>query len=197
MPEDVEMDAPQISTLRDEETPEPQPTPARTSKFRVKLLVNEKKAKRSTASTPSVPRKQPAPSVESEDEDEDEEEEDQLIDDDEDESKPPVPSASAGPVTEKRITAAKRGITSTGRGRGRGGGRRKAQLGRAGASQYSLPFRIGSLTDSTPSETASATIPASATLGSDTTIPSVSAPVGRKRGRGSGVPRAPRKRAPK
>ena len=122
MPEDVDMDAPQISTLRDEESPEPQQTPARTSKFRVKLLVNESKAKRPAGASASASRKHSAPSVESE-EDDDEEEEDQLIDDDEEDAKAAVPSPTI--FIEKRGTTAKRGA-STGRGRGRGGGRRKA-----------------------------------------------------------------------
>ena len=39
MADDVDMDAPQISTLREETTPEPNPTK---SKFRVKLVVHEK-----------------------------------------------------------------------------------------------------------------------------------------------------------
>src|ERR1700733_5144090 len=54
MDQDVDMDAPQISTLPEEETPPPQPT--RTSKFRVKLLVNE--AKGGSPSSNSVSRLQ-------------------------------------------------------------------------------------------------------------------------------------------
>ncbi|KAJ3545542.1 hypothetical protein NM688_g5614 [Phlebia brevispora] len=168
MPEDVEMDAPQISTLRDEETPEPQPTPARTSKFRVKLLVNENKAKRNGGSGPSASHKHSAPSVESEEEDEDEEEEeDQLIDDEDEESKTAVPSTAATP--DKRGTAAKRGTASTGRGRGRGGGRRKV-------ARTDTPTPSG--------------------LGSEATgTTSAPAPSGRKRGAGrGGGARAPRKR---
>ncbi|TFY63325.1 hypothetical protein EVJ58_g3323 [Rhodofomes roseus] len=85
---DVDMDAPQISTLREDNTPEP--TPARTSKFRVKLLVNE--GKRAGSHQSAAPRAH-AKRGSDEDEDEDEEEEDQLIDDDDDElSKPPPPA---------------------------------------------------------------------------------------------------------
>ena len=50
MTEDVDMDAPQISTLREETTPEP--NPAR-SKFRVKLLVGDKGGEGSKASSVS------------------------------------------------------------------------------------------------------------------------------------------------
>lgn len=92
MDEDVDMDAPQISTLREEETPPPQPSHARTHKFRVKLLVNENKGSGSPSS--SAARKAVAGQTEDEDgEDEDEEdEEDQLIDDDDDMNPtPPAP----------------------------------------------------------------------------------------------------------
>ncbi len=129
MPDDVEMDAPQIDTLREEETPEPQPaTPARTSKFRVKLLVNETKTKKAATSSS---RKQTAQNADSEDDDDDDDEEDQLIDDDDDEAKTAAPSPAPSP--EKRGTAAKRGTTTTGRGRGRGGGRRGRGQGRGGS----------------------------------------------------------------
>lgn len=93
MDEDVDMDAPQISTLREETTP----PPSRTSKFRVKLLVTDKKGK-GKSSSPSVattnkkavpipptlpPPPPPAPQARahSEDDVEEEDEEDQLIDD--------------------------------------------------------------------------------------------------------------------
>jgi len=119
MSEDVDMDAPQISTLREEETPEPQP--ARTSKFRVKLLVNEGKRSASMGSSASQKPTQ-AGSEEDEDEDE-EEEEDQLIDDDDDDVKPPPVVPVATPAVSTRGSPAKRG-------RGRGGRRRG---GRGGA----------------------------------------------------------------
>ncbi|KAH9929733.1 uncharacterized protein B0H18DRAFT_996001 [Fomitopsis serialis] len=111
------MDAPQISTLPDT----PEPAPARTSKFRVKLLVNEGKRASSHSSTAPHARTKRASD---EDEDEDEEEEDQLIDDDDDEPSRPSRSAHAiqpapvpTPSTSGRGQATKRG---QGRGRGRG-----------------------------------------------------------------------------
>lgn len=93
MDEDVDMDAPQISTLREETTP---PPPSRTSKFRVKLLVTEKKGKGKSSSPivsttnkkavplpPPPPPPPPAPQARahSDVDVEEEEEEDQLIDD--------------------------------------------------------------------------------------------------------------------
>lgn len=96
--EDVDMDAPQISTLREEDTP----PPTRTSKRVVKLLVVDKKGK-GKSSSPSIAlatRKNaqngPTP-VHSDEEVEEEEEEDQLIDDDElPTSTAPVPGTSSG-----------------------------------------------------------------------------------------------------
>lgn len=130
MQDDVDMDAPQISTLREEETPEPQPSLNRTSKFRVKLLVGEGKRVPSSSGTP---RKIPQGDSE-EDEEDDDDEEDQLIDDDEEEPKAPAPTPaiSAPPVVEKKGTVSKRGGATTGRGRGRGRGGRGAKAARMG-----------------------------------------------------------------
>ncbi|OBZ78641.1 hypothetical protein A0H81_01276 [Grifola frondosa] len=124
MNEDVEMDAPQISTLREESTPEPQPT---RTKFRVKLLVNDRKHAGSRASSVSRKLAQGDSDEEEEEdeEDEEEEEEDQLIDDDDDEVKSTTTTATL-PATAPPI----RGSPAK-RGRGRGGGRRKT--GRGGA----------------------------------------------------------------
>ncbi len=132
MPEDVEMDAPQISTLKDEDTPEPQP-PARQGKFRVKLLMGEGKSKRAASASSSPAHKPTAHAGESdeeEDDDDDEEEEDQLIDDDDDDDTkstilpgPPVSSP------EKRGSVTKRGSSTPRGGRGRGGGKRKGRSG--------------------------------------------------------------------
>lgn len=93
MDDDVDMDAPQISTLREE----PTPPPPRGSKFKVKLLVGDKKGKgkSSSPSVPtavrnSIPQTQTERPPQSGEEVDEEDEEDQLIDDDE-----PAPSISA------------------------------------------------------------------------------------------------------
>lgn len=77
MSTDVDMGTPQISTLREEETPPPQPSKG---KFRVNLLVGEKAG----SAGPSVKPKKSSvrESEEEEEEEQDELEEDQLIDDD-------------------------------------------------------------------------------------------------------------------
>lgn len=80
MNDDVDMEAPQISTLREEETPPPQrPNPTR-GKFRVNLLVGEKKG---TGSPSASGSRKIGGQSEEEDEEQDELEEDQLIDDEE------------------------------------------------------------------------------------------------------------------
>jgi hypothetical protein len=93
MDEDIDMDAPQISTLREDDSPSPVTShPARTSKFRVKLLLNEGKS--SALQSSSGPPKQ-APGLM--DDEDDEEEEDQLIDDEEDaRSNAPASGPSSG-----------------------------------------------------------------------------------------------------
>lgn len=90
---DIDMDAPQISTLREEETPPPQRTPPHSSRFRVKLVAKESgNAPSPSGSDPywftiGPPRSQQGGAGHTEDEDDDDDgsdEEDQLIDDDDD-----------------------------------------------------------------------------------------------------------------
>lgn len=121
--EDVEMDAPQISTLPEEGSPEPQQSVRATKPPRVKLRLSE--GKPPVASTSSSLSKQVGAS---EDEDDDEDEEDQLIDDDDDDVRPaptitiPVTLPPPPPVT---ITATRGTGSRRGVGRGRGGGRKR------------------------------------------------------------------------
>lgn len=100
--EDVGMEAPEISTLREEDTP----PPTRTSKLRVKLLLGDKKGK-GKSSSPSISlatRKnaQSGPTPSHSDQDVEEDEEDQLIDDDE------LPPASGTLAGTKRKAPAKK-----------------------------------------------------------------------------------------
>lgn len=87
MNSDADMDAPQISTLREEETPPPQdrPTPTR-GKFRVNLLVGKKDSanRREVPIAPAGSGSQRQAESEDDEEEQDELEEDQLIDDDDD-----------------------------------------------------------------------------------------------------------------
>lgn len=104
--DDVDMDAPQISTLREEETPPPQ-KPKASNARRGK---STKQAKTTTAWV-KPPRKE---HLTEEEYDEAEEEEDQLIDDDDDGMMKPMPPAALPPsgrsadTTPKRKAAVKR-----------------------------------------------------------------------------------------
>ncbi|KAF9469616.1 hypothetical protein BDZ94DRAFT_1242836 [Collybia nuda] len=102
--DDEDMDAPQISTLREEETPPPQ-KPKGSSARRGKSTKMPKTA-------PAWPK--PRKESHTEEEEEAEDEEDQLIDDDDDEMMKPLPPAALPPsarsadATPKRKAAAKR-----------------------------------------------------------------------------------------
>ncbi|CDO73122.1 hypothetical protein BN946_scf185007.g176 [Trametes cinnabarina] len=109
MTEDVDMDAPQISTLREDNSPEPQPAPP---KVRLKLLVSEKGQSSKAGSTSS---KHARADSDDDEDDEEDDEEDQLIDDDDDEVPKPTPSIPPPVAPAARGSPAKRGS------RGRGG----------------------------------------------------------------------------
>ena len=191
MTEDVDMDAPQISTLREETTPEP--NPARSSKFRVKLLVNDKAAEGPKAGSTSSKHGRPD-SDDDEDEDEDEEE-DQLIDDDDEEVPKPPPSVPPPVVAPVVATPPKRG----GRGRGRGGGRGRGRGGRGGAPVPGpgVTWFETAPSEATSSQDARADVwDPSSTPGSAVPTP----PTGRKKPgppKGSTMNRTTKKRVPK
>lgn len=118
---DIDMDAPQISTLReDDDTPPPAKT--RVSKFRVKLRVNEPSSSAPPSSSPRGPH---TPRDTEEDDEDEEDEEDQLADDDD--VPQPVPTIIPPVITTpSHSSSSKRGgHTTSGRGRGRGRGRGK------------------------------------------------------------------------
>ncbi|KAI0718922.1 hypothetical protein C8T65DRAFT_637391 [Cerioporus squamosus] len=170
MTEDVDMDAPQISTLRDEASPEPHPAP---SKFRVKLLVNNKSE---SSKAGSVSSKHGRADSDDDDDDDEDEEEDQLIDDDDDEVVKPAPAIPAQVAAPVAATPPKRG------GRGRGGGRGGRGRGRGRA-------------EATASQVASADVwdPSMAAGGS----PAAQPPARKKPGPPKGSQRGGRKKAPK
>ncbi|KAI8981166.1 hypothetical protein BD414DRAFT_491857 [Trametes punicea] len=140
MADDIDMDAPQISTLREETSPEPNPVP----KVRLKLLVNDRSQGSKAGSTSS---KHGRADSDEDDEDEDEEE-DQLIDDDDDDISKQAP-AIPPPVAPVRGSPAKRGS------RGRGGGRR----GRGGRGAGSMSGPGVGVFETMPSESTSAQEP--------------------------------------
>ncbi|KAH9897894.1 hypothetical protein C8Q73DRAFT_833992 [Cubamyces lactineus] len=142
MTEDVDMDAPQISTLRDETSPEPNPIP----KVRLKLSVDKGQSSKAGSTSSKHAR---ADSEEDDDED-DEDEEDQLIDDDDDDV--PVKPAPAIPPP---VSAPARGSPAKRGSRGRGGGRR----GRGGRGAASAPGPGVGVFETVPTESTSAQEP--------------------------------------
>ncbi|TFY67970.1 hypothetical protein EVG20_g3734 [Dentipellis fragilis] len=145
MDEDVDMDAPQISTLREEDSPPPTSSPARTGKFRVKLLVNnEAKANTKFISFNGETGEEAGETdeVDEEDEaDEEDDEEDQLIDDDDDVNS--VSVASGPPVAGP---SSRGGPSKRGQKKSRGQGKRR---GRAGAP---TPVALMSTFEASPAE---------------------------------------------
>ncbi|TFK94995.1 hypothetical protein K466DRAFT_571453 [Polyporus arcularius HHB13444] len=188
MTEDVDMDAPQISTLHDEASPEPRPAP---SKFRVKLLVNNKSE---SSKAGSVSSKHGRADSDDDDDDDEDEEEDQLIDDDDDEAVKPAPAIPAQVTAPVAATPPKRG------GRGRGGGRGGRGRGRGRAGAQPVPGPGVTWFETAPSEATSSQV-ASADVW-DPSIgaggsPAAQAPARKKPGPPKGSQRGGRKKAPK
>lgn len=105
MDNDVEMDAPQISTLHDEgESPPANASPARTGKFRVKLLVNEAKMGTKFITFNGETGEEAGVAEEADEDEPEEDEEDELIDDEEDASTPAPAGAAGGTSTAKSGT---------------------------------------------------------------------------------------------
>jgi Wiskott-Aldrich syndrome protein len=104
MDEDVDMDAPQISTLREEVTPPPAPKSASASRR------NKTSTKPRTADFPTWTRPVRKEPQTEEEFDEPEEEEDQLIDDDDMKPIPPaaLSASRSGDSTSKRKSPAKK-----------------------------------------------------------------------------------------
>ncbi|KAK7464505.1 hypothetical protein VKT23_006674 [Stygiomarasmius scandens] len=100
---DVDMEAPQISTLRDEPSPPPQAKANPPSRLRVKLVVKDKSKSASTSAPSSSHQKNPD---EEEGDEDDDDQEDQLIDDDE-----PPKAGSSSP--KKKSTPSKGAATTT------------------------------------------------------------------------------------
>lgn len=155
--DDVDMDAPQISTLREDASPPPsagasaapaasaQPARTSTSKFRIKLKVNEPPPTASAPTAHGSPPSGRAHRDQDSDQDydlEDLDEEDQLADDDD------------APSTPLPRPTARRGIRPDGRGgrggRGRGRGRGAAMLGASEPPQTIFELFAGPAQSHTP-----------------------------------------------
>jgi hypothetical protein len=109
---DTDMDAPQISTLHDDGESPPSNSPARTGKFRVKLLINEARMGTKFITFNGETGEEAGIGEEAEEEEpEEDEEEDQLIDDQDDASASGAVPAKAGtkrPAAKAKSSQAKR-----------------------------------------------------------------------------------------
>jgi hypothetical protein len=104
---DVDMGTPQISTLRDEETPPPHSVPTK-GKFRVNLLLGERKGAGHPSGSASLKLDVESEDEAEEEEEQDELEEDQLIDDDDDGVHPKRPLLMSLPPARPKPSPKKR-----------------------------------------------------------------------------------------
>ncbi len=206
MGNDTKMDAPQISTLHDDgESPPSTASPARTGKFRVKLLVNEAKMGTKFITFNGEPGEEAGVAEEAEEDEPDEDEEDELIEDEAaDASNGNAAGASgsggAGPSSATK-SGTKRPSTKTKSSQVR----RKARLNapNVAPASSSLPAPAPSETQDDPTkdvQDAPQSVEPPSTATPDATPPTVSAPASKKKVVPKGTTaaqRAPRKSAPK
>ena len=202
MDNDTEMDAPQISTLHDEgESPPSNASPARTGKFRVKLLVNEAKMGTKFITFNGETGEEARVAEEAEEDEPDEDEEDELMEDeaaaaDASTGTPAGASGSGGAGATKSGT--KRPST-----KGKVSARRKARLNPPTAASTSLPATMASDTQDDPAkdlQDALSSVEPPSTVAPEATPSAVSAPASKKKVVPKGTTaaqRAPRKSAPK
>jgi hypothetical protein len=111
---DTDMDAPQISTLHDDGESPPSNSPARTGKFRVKLLINEARMGTKFITFNGETGEEAGIGEEAEEEEpEEDEEEDQLIDDQDDDAASasgavPAKAGTKRPAAKAKSSQAKR-----------------------------------------------------------------------------------------
>jgi hypothetical protein len=190
MDNDIEMDAPQISTLHDDgESPPSNASPARTGKFRVKLLVNEAKMGTKFITFNGETGEEAGVAEEAEEDEPDDDEEDELIDDEADAGGAGASSAKSGTKRAAKIKSSQ--------------ARRRARLSAPNAGPTSLPAPASSETQSSPAkdvQDAPPSVEPPSTAPQATTTPAVSAPVPKKKVVPKGTTpaqRAPRKSASK
>ena len=202
MDNDTEMDTPQISTLPDDgESPPSNASPARTGKFRVKLLVNEAKMGTKFITFNGETGEEARIAEEAEEDEPDEDEEDELM---EDEAAAAAAAADASTGTPAGASSAtksgtKRPSTKTKSSQAR----RKARLNPPNTAPTSLPAPAASETQDNPAKDVQDTPPSvepPSTADPEATPPPVSAPASKKKVVPKGTTaaqRAPRKSAPK
>lgn len=204
MDNDTEMDAPQISTLHDDgESPPSNASPARTGKFRVKLLVNEAKMGTKFITFNGETGEEARVAEEVEEDEPDDDEEDELMEDEAADGSTGTPagaSASGSGGAGATKSGTKRASTKTKTSQAR----RKARLNAPATAPTSLPAPAPSEMQDNPSandvQDAPPSVEPASTAASEATPPAVSAPASKKKVVPKGTTpaqRAPRKSAPK
>jgi len=202
MDNDTEMDAPQISTLHDDgESPPSNASPARTGKFRVKLLVKEAKMGTKFIAFDGETGEEARAAEEAGEDEPDDDEEDELMEDEAADASTGTPAgafssggAGASPATK---SSTKRPSTKTKTSQAR----RKARLN--APTMAPLPAQAASETQDDPAkdvQDAPPSVEPPSTTAPEDTPPAVSAPASKKKVVPKGTTaaqRAPRKSAPK
>ena len=200
MDNNTEMDAPQISTLHDDgESPPSNASPARTGKFRVKLLVNEAKMGTKFITFNGETGEEARVAEEAEGDEPDDDEEDELMEDEAADGSTGTPAgasssggAGASSTTKKRSTKTKSSQA-----------RRKARLNAPATTPTPLLTPAASETQGDPAkdvQDAPPSVEPSSTAAPEATPPPASAPASKKKVVPKGTTaaqRAPRKSAPK
>ena len=202
MDNDTEMDAPQISTLHDDgESPPSNASPARTGKFRVKLLVNEAKMGTKFITFNGETGEEARVAEEAEEDEPDEDEEDELMEDEAADAGTPAGASGSGGASASSATKSgtKRPSTKTKTSQAR----RKARLNAPNTASTSLPAPAVSETQDNPAkdvQDALVSVEPPSTADPEATPPAVSTPASKKKVVPKGTTpaqRAPRKSAPK
>ena len=186
MDNDTDMDAPQISTLHDDgESPPSNASPARTGKFRVKLLVNEAKMGTKFITFNGETGEEARVAEEAEDDEPDDDEEDELMEDEAADASTGTPagassSGGAGPSSATK-SGTKRPSTKTKSSQAR----RKARLNAPATAPTSLPAPAAPEMQDDPSandvQDAPPSVEPPSTAASEATPPAVSAPTSKKK----------------
>lgn len=197
MDNDTEMDAPRISTLHDDgESPPSNASPARTGKFRVKLLVNEAKMGTKFITFNGETGEEARVAEEAEEDEPDEDEEDELMEDEADGSTgtPTGPSGSGGAgASSATKSGTKRPSTKTKSSQAR----RKARLNAPTTALTSAPA-VSETQDDTAKDVQDAppSVEPPSTVAPESTPPPASKKKVVPKGT-TAAQRAPRKSAPK
>ena len=204
MDNDTEMDAPQISTLHDDGESPPSNSPARTGKFRVKLLVNETKMSTKFIPFNGETGEEARVTEEAEEDEPDEDEEDELMEEEAGDASTGTPAGASSSGGAGASSTTKSGTKRPSTKTKSSQARRKARLNAPStAPTTSLPAPVTSEMQDDPAkdvQDAPPSVEPPSTVAPEATPPAVSAPTSKKKVVPKGTTaaqRAPRKSAPK